>query len=95
MAITSDDIDKLAVLARLRFDRDEYADFTAKLGSIVEFVDQLQAAATDDVAPMAHPLDQMQRLRADVADADIDRERLQATATETDNGLYLVPRVIE
>ena len=95
MAITSDDIDKLAVLSRLRFEPEEYGDITTKLGSIVAFVDQLQAAATDDVSPMAHPLDQVQRLRPDVADADIDRERLQACSEQTDHGLYLVPRVIE
>ncbi|MFK8051546.1 MAG: Asp-tRNA(Asn)/Glu-tRNA(Gln) amidotransferase subunit GatC [Woeseiaceae bacterium] len=95
MSVSSDDIDKLAVLSRLKFDREEHADFTAKLGSIVAFVDQLQSVNTDDVLPMAHPMDQSQRLRADVADAEIDREALQATTSETDDGLYLVPRVIE
>ncbi|MEL6869199.1 MAG: Asp-tRNA(Asn)/Glu-tRNA(Gln) amidotransferase subunit GatC [Pseudomonadota bacterium] len=95
MAITSDDIDKLAVLSRLEFAAAEHADFTDKLGSIVAFVDQLQAAATDDVEPMAHPMDQVQRLRPDEPDANIDRERLQQCAAETEDGLYLVPRVIE
>ncbi|MEM7764875.1 MAG: Asp-tRNA(Asn)/Glu-tRNA(Gln) amidotransferase subunit GatC [Pseudomonadota bacterium] len=95
MSVTSDDIDKLAVLSRLRFEQDEHADFTAKLGSIVEFVAQLQSIDTDDVSPMAHPLDQAQRLRVDVADANIDRERLQATTNHAEEGLYLVPRVIE
>lgn len=95
MTITSKDIDKLATLSRLEFAAAEYADFTDKLGSIVAFVDQLQAAPTKDVTPMAHPLDQEQRLRPDIADAVIDREQLQSCASETEDGLYLVPRVIE
>ena len=95
MSIDSDDIEKLAVLSRLAFGPDELGDITDKLGAIVDFVDQLQAAETGDVAPMAHPLDQVQRLRPDVADADIDRERLQACSEAADGGYYLVPRVIE
>ncbi|MEM7612652.1 MAG: Asp-tRNA(Asn)/Glu-tRNA(Gln) amidotransferase subunit GatC [Pseudomonadota bacterium] len=95
MSITSDDINKLAVLSRLQFEQDELGDITEKLGNIVDFVDQLQAAATEDVMPMAHPHDQVQPLRDDIADPDIDRDALQASASETAEGLYLVPRVIE
>ncbi|MEN7342639.1 MAG: Asp-tRNA(Asn)/Glu-tRNA(Gln) amidotransferase subunit GatC [Pseudomonadota bacterium] len=95
MSVSSDDIDKLATLARLRFEKDEHADFTDKLGSIVAFVDQLQSVDTDDVAPMAHPLDQSQRLRADTADPNIEREQLQSTTSSVEDGLYLVPKVIE
>ena len=95
MKIDRDTIDQLAVLARLRFDAGEAADIAPKLTSIVEFVDQLQAADTADVEPMAHPLDQVQRLRPDRPDPAIDRERLQRSATAVADGLYLVPRVIE
>lgn len=95
MTIGSDDIEKLAVLSRLAFEADELGDITDKLGAIVAFVDQLKAADTGDVEPMAHPLDQVQRLRADAAVADIDRDRLQSCSEATDEGLYLVPRVIE
>ncbi|MEO0615488.1 MAG: Asp-tRNA(Asn)/Glu-tRNA(Gln) amidotransferase subunit GatC [Pseudomonadota bacterium] len=95
MSIGSDDIEKLAVLARLSFEGDELGDITDKLASIVAFVDQLGAADTASVTPMAHPLDQVQRLRADTPNADIDRARLQACSEATEDGLYLVPRVIE
>ena len=61
MSIGSDDIEKLAVLSRLAFEADELGDITDKLGAIVAFVDQLKAADTGDVEPMAHPLDQVQR----------------------------------
>ncbi|MEM9171175.1 MAG: Asp-tRNA(Asn)/Glu-tRNA(Gln) amidotransferase subunit GatC [Pseudomonadota bacterium] len=95
MAITSDDIDKLAVLARLEFASSEHEQFTEKLASVVAFVDQLADVETDDVTPMAHPLDMHQRLRPDTEDADIDREALQSTTEHTADGLYVVPRVIE
>lgn len=95
MAITSDDIDKLAVLARLEFGEAEHADFTAKLASVVAFVDQLAAVDTESVVPMAHPLDMVQRLRPDVAQLEIDRAALQASSGATEDGLYVVPKVIE
>ncbi len=95
MSIGSDDIEKLAVLSRLAFEADELGDITDKLGAIVAFVDQLKAADTGDVEPMAHPLDQVQRLRTDAAAPEIDRDRLQACSEATEDGLYLVPRVIE
>ena len=53
------------MLARLSLDEKDIDDVVAKLSSIVDFVDQLQAAPTDDVVPMAHPMDMVQRLRAD------------------------------
>jgi aspartyl-tRNA(Asn)/glutamyl-tRNA(Gln) amidotransferase subunit C len=95
LKIDRDTIDQLAVLARLRFDASEAADIAPKLTRIVEFVNQLEAADTADVVPMAHPLDQVQRLRPDEADPGIDRERLQRSAAAVADGLYLVPRVIE
>ena len=58
-------------------------------------VDRLQAADTDAVEPMANPLDAVQRLRADEVTEHNQREAFQAIAPAVDNGLYLVPRVIE
>jgi aspartyl-tRNA(Asn)/glutamyl-tRNA(Gln) amidotransferase subunit C len=66
-----------------------------KLSSIVDFVDQLQAASTDDVVPMAHPLNMSQRLRADeITESDL-RDQAQKNAPSVEDGYYLVPRVIE
>ena len=83
------------MLARLRLAEDEVGDVVGKLSRIVEFVDQLSAAATDNVAPMAHPLKQGQRLRPDVVTEINVREHIQANATLVQDGLYLVPKVIE
>lgn len=95
MPLTREQVEHIAELARLEFDAGELDDFVAKLGSIVEFVDQLQRADTKDVAPMAHPLDRTQRLRPDEVTEVIDRDRYQRNAPAVSRGLYLVPRVIE
>jgi aspartyl-tRNA(Asn)/glutamyl-tRNA(Gln) amidotransferase subunit C len=58
-------------------------------------VDTLQAVDTSGIEPMANPLDATQRLRADVVSEENQRERFQAIAPASENGLYLVPKVIE
>ncbi|MFZ5757891.1 MAG: Asp-tRNA(Asn)/Glu-tRNA(Gln) amidotransferase subunit GatC [Pseudomonadota bacterium] len=95
MALTESDVEKIARLARLRMGAGERAEVTARLGSILGMVDRLQAAATAGVAPMAHPLDAVQPLRADRVTETDRREQYQRIAPATDSGLYLVPRVIE
>ena len=70
--------------------------YVDSLSKILNFVEQLNAADTSSVEPMAHPLkDQVQRLRADeVVDQD-QREKYQRNAARVEAGLYLVPKVIE
>lgn len=83
------------MLARLRLGEDEFAETVDKLSRIVDFVDQLAAAATDDVVPMAHPLEVSQRLRPDTVTETDHRDRIQQNAPAVEGGLYLVPKVIE
>jgi aspartyl-tRNA(Asn)/glutamyl-tRNA(Gln) amidotransferase subunit C len=73
----------------------EFDDVVDKLSRIVDFVDQLQAAATEDVLPMAHPLNMSQRLRADEVTESNERDEFQKNATSVEDGYYLVPKVIE
>lgn len=95
MSLSKEQVEYIATLARLRLQDDEIADVVEKLSNIVDFVDQLQAAPTDDVVPMAHPLDMSQRLRADeIAESD-QRDQVQKNAPSVEDGYYLVPRVIE
>lgn len=95
MSLDKDQVQHIAMLARLRLADEEFAETVEKLSRIVEFVDQLSNAATDDVLPMAHPLNAVQRLRADeVTEGDL-RDEFQENAPAVENGLYLVPRVIE
>lgn len=95
MAIASSDIAKLAHLARIAVSDDEVGQVTERISDVLALVDQLQAVDTEDVKPMAHPLDATQRLRADQVTEPNEREHFQAIAPATEDGLYLVPRVIE
>lgn len=89
------DITDLAHLARININDDMVADVTHTLNNILQLVDQLQEANTDNITPMSHPLDAQQRLRADEITETNHREQLQANAPAVDKGLFLVPQVIE
>ncbi|WP_339622524.1 Asp-tRNA(Asn)/Glu-tRNA(Gln) amidotransferase subunit GatC [uncultured Marinobacter sp.] len=79
----------------MRVDDEQVSALEKDLGNILDLVDQLGAADTNSVEPMAHPLNAVQRLRADEVTETNQREAFQAIAPATENGLYLVPRVIE
>ncbi len=83
------------MLARLKLADEDFADTVDKLSRIVDFVDQLSQAATDDVMPMAHPLKMSQRLRPDRVTETNDRDEIQKNAAAVTDGMYLVPKVIE
>ncbi len=95
MSLDKDQVQHIAVLARLRVADEEIADTVDKLSRIVDFVDQLSQADTSDVVPMAHPLDAAQRLRPDAVTEADRREEFQENAPAVSDGLYLVPKVIE
>jgi len=95
MSLTKEQVQHIAMLARLEIAEQDFDDVADKLSRIVDFVDQLQAAPTADVVPMAHPLDQVQRLRVDQVTETNERDAIQRNAPAVENGLYLVPKVIE
>ncbi len=95
MSLSKQQVQHIATLARLRLEEDEFDEVVAKLSSIVDFVDQLQQVLTDDVVPMAHPLDQAQRLRPDAVTECNERDAIQGNAPAVSDGFYLVPKVIE
>jgi aspartyl-tRNA(Asn)/glutamyl-tRNA(Gln) amidotransferase subunit C len=95
VALKLEDIEKLGELARLRIEPSEVDDLMEKLTRILAFVDQLQAADTGSVPPMAHPLDQTQRLRPDVVTEEDRHELYQRNAPRVERGLYLVPKVLD
>ncbi len=95
MALIRKDVENIAHLARLGLTEEDAPRYVRELSSILDLVEQLQRVDTAGVAPMAHPLDASQRLRADVVTEADQRERFQSVAPLTEAGLYLVPRVIE
>jgi aspartyl-tRNA(Asn)/glutamyl-tRNA(Gln) amidotransferase subunit C len=95
MSIERHEIEKLATLARIAIDDSTINQVSERLGSVLELVDQLQAADTSGVDPMSHPMQATQRLRDDEVNELNQREALQSTAPDTEDGLFLVPKVIE
>ena len=95
MSLSPEQIKQVALLARLSLPADKVEPYARQLSNILEMVGQLSNAATDNVTPMAHPLDMVQRLRPDAVTEPNRREDYQAIAPAVDNGLYLVPKVIE
>ncbi|MCD9458084.1 Asp-tRNA(Asn)/Glu-tRNA(Gln) amidotransferase subunit GatC [Marinibactrum halimedae] len=95
MHVERSDILKLAELARIEITDATVDEVAARLTDVLALVDQLQAADTDSIRPMAHPLDAVQTLRADTITESNQREAFQEIAPATENGLYLVPKVIE
>ncbi len=95
MSLDKDQVQHIAMLARLKLDDEAFDETVEKLSRIVDFVDQLSQAETKDVVPMAHPLNEAQRLRSDEVTESDERADLQKNASSVEGGLYLVPKVIE
>ena len=96
MALTREQIENIAHLARLKLQPAEVPVYQQSLSAILDFVGELDRADTKNVEPMAHPLPGLsQRLRPD-AITETDRHELyQENAPQVAAGLYLVPKVIE
>ncbi len=95
MSLSKEQVQHIAQLARLQLAEDQFDDVVAKLSDIIDFVDQLQQAPTEDVVPMSHPLNQTQRLRLDIVTESNERDTFQRNAPAVLDGFYIVPKVIE
>ena len=95
MSIERQEIEKLATLARIAIDDSTINEVSQRLSSVLALVDQLQAADTTGVNAMSHPMQAVQRLREDEVTELNQREAIQTVAPDTENGLFLVPKVIE
>lgn len=95
MALEQTDVEKIAHLARLHVSTEEATEVAKRISSILELIDEMQSIDTKNVTPMAHSFDAIQRLRPDVVTEIDQREYLQKIAPSTQDGLYLVPKVIE
>jgi aspartyl-tRNA(Asn)/glutamyl-tRNA(Gln) amidotransferase subunit C len=95
MSLSRQDVEKIARLARLQLEEEEIPGFAAQLSNILAFVEQMNAADTSQVTPMAHPFEAATRMREDRVTESNERELMQSIAPATEAGLYLVPKVIE
>ncbi len=95
MPLGPDEVDKIAHLARLQIDESQVDHYAGSLSDILALVDQMNDIDTSGVEPMAHPQHATQRLREDVVTESDRRDDFQRHAPAVENGLYLVPRVVE
>jgi len=95
MSIEQSDIEKIALLARIRVEQAAVPEIADRINDILKMVDSMQAVDTAGIEPMANPLDANQRLREDIVTETNQREAFQAIAPQVEQGLYLVPKVIE
>ncbi|MEZ5491094.1 MAG: Asp-tRNA(Asn)/Glu-tRNA(Gln) amidotransferase subunit GatC [Gammaproteobacteria bacterium] len=95
MALDKSEVEKIAHLARLHVNQNEAEEVTKRISDILGLIDKMQAVNTAHIEPLSHPLDAVQRLRADEVTETDQRDALQTIAPVTEAGLYLVPKVIE
>ena len=95
MSVEEAEIEKIAELARIRIADTEIAEVTDRISGILNLVDQMQAVDTSSLEPMANPLDANQRLRADIVTESDRHAEFQQIAPQVEDGLYLVPKVID
>lgn len=95
MAIELKDIENIAHLARLHLSDAEKTEALGSINSILKMIDQMQAIDTTNVEPLAHGNEASQRLREDVVTETNQRDLLLKLAPSADQGLFLVPKVLE
>ena len=95
MSLTTNDVNKIAHLARLGIDAQDTESYAKDLSGILDLMTQMSELNTDTVEPMAHPMDQAQRLRSDNITEINNRDKFMSIAPQTEDGLFLVPKVIE
>ncbi|MCU4414204.1 Asp-tRNA(Asn)/Glu-tRNA(Gln) amidotransferase subunit GatC [Acinetobacter sp. WU_MDCI_Axc73] len=88
-------VSQIANLARLSLNDTQSSDYAQSLNKILDMMESLKSIHTDGVEPLKSPFDNPQPLRRDVVTETNHREEYQSVAPETQDGLYLVPRVIE
>ena len=95
MSLTPDDVRRLARLARIAIQPEESGGVLDRLNRVLGLVDQMRAVDTGGIEPMAHAVDLVQRLWPDDVRESDQRELYQSVAPAVEDGLYLVPKVIE
>ncbi len=99
MSLTLNDVHKVARLSQLNLSTDEAEQTLAQMNTIFGLIDQMSQVDTSGIAPLMHPIamiqEMNQRLRTDVVSEPNNREANMANAPQADQGLFLVPKVIE
>ena len=89
------DLSHISTLSLLSLDEVSYKKIEKDLSEILSLVDEMNVINTQKIEPMTHPHDGFQRLREDHVTEEVDLHETQKSAPKTDQGYYLVPKVIE
>lgn len=95
MSLDKNDVEKIAHLARIAISDEDIPGYAESLSNILQLVEQMDAVDTENVTPMAHPHAAFQRLREDKVTESDQREHFQKSTPHVENGLYLVPKVLD
>jgi len=95
MKITSETVAHVAILARLDLDPDRIEQLADQIGGILDYVDTLNQVDTEGIAPTANAVARVNAFRDDDLRPGLDREAAMANAPESENGQFVVPRIIE
>ncbi len=95
MSLDKSEVQKIARLASLSIDEQDISTYSDELSNILGLVESMNSVDTDGISPIAHPLDLTARLRTDAVTETNQRDQFQKNAPSTDDGCYLVPKVIE
>lgn len=95
MPLSLEEVHRVAELARIGISDAEARAVQSQLNGIFELIGQMQRVSTDGIAPMSHGQDVKLRLREDLKTEPDQREQFLSVAPEKEQGLYLVPKVIE
>ena len=95
MSINNEDVEKIAHLARLAIEPEQLETYTRNLSDILDLVEQMNEIDTEGVIAMAHPRDTKLRLRDDVVSEENQRDKFTRLAPASENGLFLVPKVLD
>ena len=95
MTVKKSDINHICDLSKLRIDENEISIFTKQISDILNMINELEQADTNNIKPMAHPMNMSQRLRKDEAILNKDRDFFQENAIDSEDGFYKVPKVID
>jgi len=95
MSVTANDIEKVAKLSRLLITEEQIPSVTDSINDVLGLIDKMQNVNTNNVEPLANPHDAVAVLRQDEVTAIDQREQLMQNAPASEDGLFLVPKVIE
>ena len=93
--LSHDEVLRIARLARIEVGEGDIEALRAELNGILGLIDQMRSVDTTGIEPMSHPQAEAQRLREDRVSEPDQRDRFQAVAPSVEDGLYLVPKVID